>query len=159
MVDLRCAFYNVNHIYVFITIFAVNNLCFRIYPRLLLLSLTLFVDQFLSASASSHVWLTASFSSIFTFTQKSDYDITFIPKSNLTLSVTSINTLPVKLSTIIWGYVISFVNMSACLSDFERYIFYIIMVFCHLSLILVGPEVIVVRRSQQEGRGWKKLWN
>ena len=114
----NCGFYNVNHIYVFITIFAVNNLCFRIYPCLLLLSLTLFVGQFLSACASSHVWLTASFSSIFAFTQKSDYDVTFIPKSNLTLSVTSINTLPVKLSTMIWGYVISFVNMSACLSDF-----------------------------------------
>ena len=46
---------------------------------------------------------------LFTFTEKSDCDITFNLKIELALSVTSIITVKVKLLQMIWGYVTSFV--------------------------------------------------
>ena len=57
----------------------------------------------------------------------------------------------------ILGYVTSFmVCYPACLFSctFERSAFPIIIVFCHISFILVAPKVPVVRESYEKTATW-----
>ena len=104
-----------------ISIFAVNCIIyihFCLYPCLLFLSMTLFVCHFIPPNEISKgilclYFCPGSFHHLsayflfrpFTFTQKSDCDITCTSRINFVLSVTSIITVLVKLLQMLWGYV------------------------------------------------------
>ena len=73
----------------------------------------------------------------FTFTEKSDCDITFTPTINLALSVISTITILVKLLQMIWCYVTNFLmcqSLSLGLYLWKIYTSHHVSV-CHLTLI------------------------
>ena len=77
----------------------------------------------------------------------------FIPPCKVMESIVCVSLpIPVLLQMIL-GYVTSFmVCQPVCLFSciFERCAFPIIIVFCHMSIILVGPEVSAVRKSYEK---------
>ena len=137
-----------------------NQICtFCMYLCLLLLSMNPFLRHFLFSSGVRYSVVCFSIMAVllsiflpilvwpFTFTAKSDCDITFNSKIDFVLSVSSIITITVKLLQIILRLCYWFCGTSVCLSLFiiyERYTLHIIIVFWNMHLILVGSGVPVV---------------
>ena len=101
-------------------LFVVYNSIHASFPMYVcLLSKTLFASYFVPPYDISEVVSLSTpdllsiclnlFNWAFTFTEKSDFDITVTPKKNLKLSIITLITISVRLFQTIWGYAISLI--------------------------------------------------